>query len=174
MHFFKNLGRLFPTSALALAVFAVAGTAKADDVANIAVGVTVANSCSISSTALAFAGYDAVTNAATPVGANATLTVTCTDGFVTAVTLDQGLSPGVGSGAGTPVRRMTDGVNFLDYELKQDSQGGAVVWGSTVGTRQATTGTGGAVDMIVYGQIPAGQDQPAGVYGDVVVATVLF
>jgi spore coat protein U-like protein len=172
---YQTLRRVVRLGGLGFAgLVALAGTARADAGADIAVGVTVTDSCTISSTPLAFAGYDATANASTPVGANATLTVTCTSGFVTAVTLDEGQNAGTGSAPATPVRRMTDGTSFLNYVLNQDSQGGSVVWGATSGTQQATTGTGAPVDLTVYGRMPAGQNPPAGVYGDVVVATVLF
>jgi spore coat protein U-like protein len=175
MQMYQTLRHAIRLGSVGLAgLIAFAGTASADEAANIAVGVTVTESCTISSTALAFAGYNAALNASTPVGANATLTVTCTSGFATTVTLDEGDNAGAGSAPATPVRRMTDGTNFLNYTLNQDSQGGSVVWGDSAGTDAATTGTGAGVAMTVFGQMPAGQNPPAGVYGDVVVATVLF
>jgi spore coat protein U-like protein len=172
---FDILKRTIRLSVLGFAgLLTVAGTASADDAADIAVGVTVTNSCTISSTPVAFASYDSTLNATTPVGANATLTVTCTNGFETAVTLNEGENPGAGSAPATPARRMTDGTNFLNYTLNQDSQGGAVLWGDSAGTQQATIGTGAPVELTVFGRLPAGQNPPAGVYADVVVATVLF
>lgn len=175
MHMYETIKRAVRLGGLGFAgLLTVAGTASADAGADIAVGVTVTNSCTISSTPLAFPGYDSTLNAATPVGANATLTVTCTSGLVTAVTLNEGENADAGSAPATPVRRMTDGTNFLSYVLNQDAQGGSVVWGDSAGTQQATTGTGAAVALTVFGSMPAGQNPPAGVYGDVVVATVLF
>jgi spore coat protein U-like protein len=175
MQMYETLRRVIRLGSFGLAgLVAFAGTASADEAANIAVGVTVTDSCTISSTALTFAGYNAALNVSTPVGANATLSVTCTSGFETAVTLDEGDNPDAGSAPATPIRRMTDGTNFLNYTLNQDAQGGSVVWGDSAGTQAATTGTGAAVAMTVFGQMAAGQNPPAGVYGDVVVATVLF
>ena len=175
MKMYDTLKHAIRLSGLAFAgLLTVAGTASADDAADINVGVTVTNSCTISSTPLAFAGYDSTLNFSTPVNANATLTVTCTNGFETAVTLDEGQNPDAGSAPATPARRMTDGTNFLNYVLNQDSQGGSVLWGDSAGTQQATTGTGAAVPLTVFGRMPAGQNPPAGIYGDVVIATVLF
>ena len=123
MHMYETLKRAVRFGGLGFAgLVMVAGTASADAGADIAVGVTVTNSCTISSTPLAFPGYDSTLNAATPVGANATLTVTCTSGLVTAVTLNEGENADAGSAPATPVRRMTDGTNFLNYVLNQDSQ----------------------------------------------------
>lgn len=175
MQVIKKLVRFVSVAGVGLTgLVASAGTAHADASANMAVGVTVADSCTISSTPLAFAGYNSTVNASTPVGANATLTVTCTSGFATTVTLNEGLNEGAGSTPATPVRRMTDGTNFLNYVLNQDSQGGIVLWGDDPTTDADTTGTGAGVALTVYGQMPAGQNPPGGDYTDTVVATVLF
>jgi spore coat protein U-like protein len=68
---------------------------------------------------------------------------------------------------------LTDGTHFLSYALYSDTNRTAV-WGNTSGTGVASTGTGAAVSLPVYGAVSSGQNVPAGSYTDTVVATVTF
>lgn len=149
---------------------AFAGTATS----NMAVSATVTANCTITAGALAFGAYDPiVANATTPLPGNATLTVTCTNGSPTTITLDQGLNPAGGSTNAAPLRQMISGGNFLSYGLFQDNAL-TVTWGNTAGTGVAYTGTGVAGSVTVFGVVPAGQNVPAGTYNDTVVATITF
>jgi spore coat protein U-like protein len=150
---------------------AFAGTATS----SMSVSATVSGNCTIdASSGLAFGAYDpVVTNATTALNGTATISVTCTNGSPATLTLDQGLNPAGGSTNAAPLRQMASGGNIIGYGLFQDVAN-TIVWGNTAGTGVAYTGTGVAGSLTVYGQIPAGQNVPAGTYTDTVVATVTF
>jgi spore coat protein U-like protein len=65
--------------------------------------------------------------------------------------------------------------SYLNYALYQDA-GYNTVWGNVAGSWLTTTAATNkqARTYTVYGQIPGGQDEPAGSYTDTVVATVNF
>lgn len=150
---------------------AVAGTATS----NLAVSATVAANCTIDASAgLAFGTYDPiVTNASTALTGSGTISTTCTNGASATITLGQGANADTSSTDTAPLRRMTDGTDFLSYQLYTDS-GDSTVWGNTSATGAAVTGTGAAISTTVYGSVAAGQNVPAGSYTDTVVATVTF
>lgn len=135
----------------------------------------VSGSCSVSvTTNLAFGSYDPiVANAASPKNATAVISVNCANYLPYTVTLGQGSNPAFGSSNTTPLRQMASGANRLEYFLYQDS-GYATVWGNTAATCLASSGTSSAQAISVYGQVPAGQNKPAGSYSDTVLATVTF
>jgi spore coat protein U-like protein len=156
--------------ATALALGGISGTQAATD--NIAVTATVVANCAIAAGALDLGSYDpVVVNASTDALATSTITVTCTSGASATVTLGQGTTVGAGSTDADPNRRLTDGANFLNYGLFTDV-GRSVEWGNTAGTGVAHTGTGAGVPLTVYGNIPAGQNVPAGAYAGTVIATI--
>jgi spore coat protein U-like protein len=67
---------------------------------------------------------------------------------------------------------MTNGTDFLAYELYSDDTN-TTVWGAdTAGL--VVPQTGSAVNTTVYGVIPAGQNVGIGNYTDTVVATIEF
>jgi spore coat protein U-like protein len=135
---------------------------------------TVVNNCTISTSALASGNYDPVSaNASTALDGTGTVTVTCTKDATTKITLGQGSNANTGSTDAAPLRRMTDGTNFLSYSLYSDS-GRTTVWGNTPATGVDHTGTGTATNITVYGRVSAGQNVPAGSYSDTVLATVTF
>jgi spore coat protein U-like protein len=151
----------------------LAGTHTAD----LPVTASVSANCAISTSAVAFGAYDpAVANAAADLDQQGSVTVTCTTGANTTITLGEGDNADTGSSATVPLRRMSDGAgtpHYLSYFLYQDS-GRTTVWGDTVGTGVAQTGTGTAVAVDVFGRVTAGQNVPTGDYSDTVVATVTF
>ena len=148
-----------------------AGTATG----NMAVSMNVSANCTISAGDLTFASYDPVTaNHTSPLNGSAVLTLNCTNGAVTKVTLGQGANANAGSTEATPLRRSISGANFLSYWLFSDT-GRTTAWGNTVATGASYTGTGASdSSVIVYGQVAAGQNVPGGTYQDTVVATVTF
>ena len=160
---------------MAGALFAFGASASAQtDTADLDVSAEVTASCTITTSPLAFGSYDpVVTHAASPLEQTGGVTVTCTSGAATTVTLGQGLSADAGSTDAVPVRRMLSGADFLSYALYSDS-GRTTAWGNTAGAGVAHTGTGTATALTVYGRIPAAQNVPAGSYVDTVVATVTF
>lgn len=172
---FKKFG--FTTAkvvlATSLAVFSFnvnAGTATSD----LSTTATVVANCTISTAAVAFGNYDpVVANKTTALDATGTVTVTCTNGSATTVTLGQGANAATGSLAATPLRQMAASTNRLAYDLYSDTAR-SVIWADTTATGVAHTGTGAAVALTVYGRVPANQNKPTGSYADTVVATVTF
>ena len=137
------------------------------------VSATVSNNCTVNAGALSFGAYDPVSaNATTPLNATSTVTLTCTNGAATTIRLNQGINPLTGSTATVPLRQLAATTNRLRYYIYQDAAR-TTAWGdSTAG--KAFTGTGTAVAISVYGSIAAGQNVPAGSYGDTVTVTVNF
>lgn len=152
-----------------LAATAEAGVATS----NMNVTATVASSCSITAGAMAFGTYDAV--AGTQIDGSATLSVACSKGAVTTITLGQGGNAASGSTDLAPQRRMKDASNnTLGYTLYTDPTR-QTAWGNTSAVGVAYTSTSAAAtNLTVYGRITASQDVPAGAYSDVVVATISF
>lgn len=141
---------------------------------NMSVSATVVNSCTISAGSMSFGSYDpVVTNASTNLDQNATLTVTCTNQAATTITLGQGSNAAGGSTDAAPARRLANGTNYLSYALYQDASRNTV-WGNTVGTSNAYTGTGSSSSVSVYGRVTSAQNVPAGSYTDTVVVTITF
>jgi spore coat protein U-like protein len=151
------------------------GDAKADTAtSNLEVTASVSANCTISTAPVAFGAYDPVSaNASTPLDGNGTVTVTCTQGATTTITLGQGANSDAGSTDAVPLRRMADGANMMTYNLFQDA-GHSTAWGNTGGTGVGHSGTGTSTNISVYGRVPAGQNLPAGSYADTVVATITF
>lgn len=146
----------------------------ATETANLGVSATVSNNCLISTNPVAFGAYDTVdTNAAADLDGSGTVIVTCTLDAATTVTLGQGANAGIGSTDAAPLRRMTDGTDFLSYALFSDA-GRTAVWGNDAATDVPHTGTGTATNLTVYGRVAAAQNVTAGSYADTVVATVEF
>lgn len=151
-----------------LATPALAGTASS----NMGVSATVAASCTISAGALAFGAYDPVAGGA--VDGTATLSVACTAGSTSEITLGQGANADLGSNDDVPLRQMASGADRLSYTLYQDNSR-SVVWGnSSAASAEYVSGSAVASNVTVYGTIDAGQDVPAGSYSDTVTATITF
>jgi spore coat protein U-like protein len=165
--------------ALAFALVAVAPAAFAagSQPANLTISATVINNCKISTTPVGFSNYDPLS--ATPNQANGTVVITCTKNAAPTIWLGNGVS------YSAPNRRMTDGTNFMNYDLYKpltNVVGAACAyttrWGATAGTDDfvPTAAPAGLVARTynVCGQITAGQDLAAATFNDTVVATVNF
>jgi spore coat protein U-like protein len=166
---------LLAAGAAALAIGAASSTDAATATANLSVTASVTANCTITTAPVAFGAYDpVVANATTALNGTGTVSVTCTSGDSTTVTLGQGANAGGGSTDAAPVRRLNDGAtDYLSYSLYQDA-GRSTVWGNTAGTGVAYTGTGTVTVLTVYGAVAAGQNVPAGSYSDTVIATITF
>lgn len=167
---------LFAVTSVAFATLIAGGSADAATATdNLSVTASVAANCSISTAAVAFGAYDPiVTNASAALDGTGTVSVTCTDGASTTITLAQGANADVGSTDDAPVRRMNDGgTNYLAYLLYSDA-GRTTVWGNTAPTGLAHTGSGLVTNLTVYGRTTGGQNVPAGSYSDTVIATITF
>ena len=129
-------------AAAALGVGLAGGAIAATATGNIAVSATVTASCSMTVPTLAFGNYDPiVANASSPLTASANITVKCSSGFTPTLALSDGANA-----SGTN-KRMTDGTNFLNYNIYQPTDfisGTATCstteWGSVAGA-QSLTGT---------------------------------
>ncbi|HET9362759.1 MAG TPA: spore coat U domain-containing protein [Vicinamibacterales bacterium] len=138
--------------------------------ANLGVSATVTSNCTISTVALAFGNYDPVgANLAADLDSNGTVTVACTKGSTATIGLD------LGGNASASVRRMTDGTDFLTYELYQDATH-TTVWGNAGAglLSPAAAPSKAPRNFTVYGRVQANQDVTAGNYSDTVLATVNF
>jgi spore coat protein U-like protein len=85
-----------------------------------------------------------------------------------------GLDAGAGTGATVGSRKMTSGINLLNYTLYQET-GRTTVWGNTVST-DTVNATASILPAIhtVYGRVLSGQNVPAGAYTDTINVTVTY
>jgi|JI10StandDraft_1071094.scaffolds.fasta_scaffold76037_2 spore coat protein U-like protein len=174
----KNLLQL----SILTAVLSVGNAAfAASATANVAVSATVSKTCSITATPLAFGDYD-------PIGVNATADKTGT-GSVTVACAKGASSLTIGMSDGAHVsgtQRQMEGpttTDLLSYNLFQPSSTvpgaacpGTIPWTATGAGLMALSvaPSKAARTYNVCGTIPQGQDASAGVYNDIVVATVNF
>jgi len=158
-------------AAAILVLTALSGVTPADAataVGAVASQVDVASGCQISALPLVFSTYDQLGNM--PAYGQTSLAVTCTVGTAYNV----GLNAGTGTGATVTTRKMTSGINRLNYSLYQDS-GYTVVWGNTVGSNTVSgTFVFGQPPLQVYGRIPIGQALPGGTYTDTITVTITY
>jgi spore coat protein U-like protein len=129
------------------------------------VTATVASSCTVTATSLAFGNYTLA-----QLDGTSTITATCTNG----TTYTIGLDVGTFSGATTSTRKMTGpSAAGLSYSLFSDS-GRTTNWGNATGSWVSGTGTGAAQVLTVYGRIPANQTALIGSYTVIVTVTVTY
>jgi spore coat protein U-like protein len=150
---------------------ASAGSATSD----FTVTASVADNCTISTTAIAFGAYDpVVTNLTAPKDGTGSVTITCTQGAVATIGLNAGVNGGTAVGT---TRAMKSGSDQLNYEIYKATDH-AAVWGnsgtdllSPVAAPSTTPRT-----YTTFGRIPGAQiTVPAGAtYTDTVTATVNF
>jgi spore coat protein U-like protein len=130
------------------------------------VTATVVPSCSVTGGTLNFNSYDPLS--AAPTDGSLQIAVACTKGTTASI----GLSTGSHASAG--VRRMTDGIDFLSYELYQDA-GRTNVWTDTgAGLLTYLASTNASQLFSVEGRIAPGQNVAAGTFSDTVTITVTF
>jgi spore coat protein U-like protein len=164
------------TTASGVALAAVMVLASSPDAhaqtasANLNVSASVAEKCTIATTPLNFGEYDPVQNhLASPLDGTGTVIVRCTQGATANIGLDQGDNVSGGS------RRMTDGTNYLTYELYSNDIR-TQVWGNSAPAwfTPPAAPSAAARTFTVYGRVFGAQDVPSGNYADVVEATVNF
>jgi spore coat protein U-like protein len=132
------------------------------------VQVTIGAACTINSAPTLDFGSQGVLTA--NVDQTSTLDIQCTNS--TPYTI--GLDAGTGTGATVAVRKMTSGVNTVNYMLYSDSSRTSV-WGNTVGTDTlANSGNGASQYYTVYGRVPAQTTPAPGTYTDTVTVTVAY
>lgn len=139
----------------------------------------VSTNCSITTTPVAFSTYDPIgANVTTPLNASGSVTVTCVKGTSPIIAM------GLGNYANGSQRRMSNGSDYLAYELYQPPNNtpgspcsfpATTVWGSNGNAFSATVATDkNARAYSVCGAVSAGQNPSVGTYTDTVVATVTF
>jgi spore coat protein U-like protein len=157
-------------SALLLLMLALLGstpTWAATQQTSFLVTATVISVCTITATPMAFGNYSPL--GGSPTDATSTITITCTQGAVTHVGLDNGANFSGGN------RRMMFLTSFLNYQIYKDSNH-ATLWGNST-PDWLDTGTAPSIaprNFTAYGRITAAQDVPIGAYLDTVTATVDF
>lgn len=134
--------------------------------ASLTVSATVAPSCTVQGSAIAFGNYTT-----SQVDQSGNVAVNCSNGTSYVVAVDAGSA----SGASVDNRKMTGPANAtLNYSLFQDAAR-SKVWGSTTGSNTiAGTGNGNLQNLPVYARVPGGQSTQAGVYSDVVSITLTY
>ena len=165
----RTMGILAGATGL-LAVLATPRAYAATATADLAVSATVSSNCTISTAPLAFGAYDPVgTHSAADLNGTGTVTVACTKNVSPTIAL------GLGDNASGATRRLTDGTDYLTYQLYKDAAR-TQAWGDSGGDLLS----GGAApskaprNFTVYGAVAGGQDVAAGDYDDTVEATVNF
>ncbi|WP_323763570.1 spore coat U domain-containing protein [Marinovum sp.] len=136
-------------------------------VSDFAVSAQTVASCELDVGSLDFGQ---ISNLAAPADATAAVDIRCTSGTGYSVSMGLGDGPGVSDPA---LRRMQGALGTLAYGLYRDPAR-SLVWGEAANQRNSATGTGYGQRFTVYGRIHAGQQAPAGSYGDSVVVTVHY
>jgi spore coat protein U-like protein len=123
-----------------------------------------AATCTVSTSGIAFGGYDPFVNQ--HVDSVANISVDCDETTPYSIALS--------TGAGTyDSRAMTSGIHQLLYNLYIDATL-TTVWGDGTGDSATVSDTQAIANHIVYGRIPARQDAYVGVYSDTIVITLTF
>ncbi len=123
-----------------------------------------AATCTVSTSGIAFGGYDPFV--AQDVDSVASIGVTCDETTSYSIALS--------TGAGTYEQRvMTSGLHQLLYNLYTDATL-STVWGDGTGHSATVSDTQLLATHTVYGRIPARQNPHVGVYGDTIVITLTF
>ncbi len=140
------------------------------DTAGLSIGADVKAMCTIATNAIAFGDYDPiVANASANLDGAGAVRIACTK------SVSPNIGLGLGANASGAVRRMTNGTDFLSYELFSNSSR-TTVWGNASGSWLAAGAATSKAERSfdVYGRVAPGQDVSVGAYTDSVVATVNF
>ena len=120
--------------------------------------------CTLSTSGIAFGGYDPFVNQHVDSAAN--ITVTCDETTSYSIALSTG-------GGTYDARVMTSGLHQLMYNLYIDPTW-STVWGDGTGQSAPVSDMQTVGNYTVYGRIPARQNAYVGVYSDTIVITVTF
>lgn len=138
-------------------------------------GAARAQSCTASSTALAFGSYMTTQSSATT--ANATISVTCQATVAVLATITTSVSPGSSGNAAS--RTLTNGSNSLAYNVYTNPTY-SQVWGDGTGGTSPVTASvllsvgSATTTATAYGQITALQNVAPGPYTDTLIVTVAW
>lgn len=126
---------------------------------------TFANTCRISATNLDFGQTPPPSS---PLSGQSTITVQCPANTAWSIALDDGLNYSGG------MRHMTSNGSYVAYHLYTDANHSRV-WGTLGATVSGTTdANANAVNVPVYGQVPAQPTAVAGSYSDTIIATLTY
>ncbi|WP_394788043.1 spore coat U domain-containing protein [Rhodoferax sp.] len=139
-------------------------THAATATANFNVTATVATSCAVSATDLAFGTYSEST--ATDATTTSTISVNCT--LLTPYTI----SLNSGNYASGSTRRMGSGTSRLTYEIYRDPAMTGIFGTVAALLGVSGVGTGLAIPNTIYGKIPKNQNVTPGSYLDQITVTV--
>jgi len=133
--------------------------------------------CSVAASSTVFGGYSFSNTAPTNVAGN--VQVSCSLIGLLSLLVSYDISLSTGASSSYAPRKMANGANWLKYNLYKDASRSAIWGNSTSGTSIVSDGyLVGLLTTVrnyaVYGQIPAGQNVPAGVYSDTIVVTVNY
>jgi spore coat protein U-like protein len=146
--------RLISGGFLVLATLGAGFTSAATTTATFQVNATVVKFCSAAATNMGFGTYDPLSG--TPLDSTSTVSVTCTK----ATPFTVALSAGATTGATLAQRRMTNGTDFMQYNL-YTTTARTTIWGDGTGSTATVGGTGvnlaTPVALTVYGRIPTAQ-----------------
>ena len=167
----------FKTLLGALVLFAAgSGSALAQSVTDFEVRITITEACEFSSSAPTDVDFGTVARSVNPADAAGALLVDCTVGTPYSIALDAGQNS-TAAVASANNRRMVLAGQFVPYGLYRDA-GRTQFWGDVAGASGNVlvgAGTGTAQNVPVYGRVPTGSTNvPAGIYVDVVQATLTF
>lgn len=138
---------------------------------NFQVTITITNSCDAASLAATDVNFGSHTFLDSNIVASSNLSVKCTTGAPYQIALNAGANPS--TPGDTTTRRMSDGTNFVPYNLYSDAAYSSS-WGDTSTTGEvAATGTGAVQSFPIYGKALPG-NVPAGTYNDTIQATVTY
>ena len=153
----------------ALGLTAAPAARAATATGSLAVTGTIAATCQVNTSSLAFGTFNPVLN--TNLNVNGSVSISCTNG----TPYNIGLGVGAGTGATITNRVMMSGSNKLTYQIYRDAAQ-TQNWGQTVGTDTVTgTGTGSAQTVTAYGRIVSGQTTAViGSYTDTVTVTITY
>lgn len=152
----------------ALLVLSAASGARAGEAgAVMEARIELVNNCRVTARDLDFGVRDTL---ASTIDASTTLDVACTNRGPFTVRFDRG----TGAGASFAARRLSNGVDTVDYSLYADASRSRVLGDAAEGSVQLTgTGAGDTQTFTVFGRVFAGQGPKSpGVYTDTVTATL--
>jgi spore coat protein U-like protein len=163
---------LIAVAMLAVGGFAATAGAVTTQTAQFQVKIAIQNTCDVTSLSASDMDFGTHTYLDSNINATSTIQIKCTNGNTYHIGLDAGANAATPSD--TTTRRMTDGTNYVPYQLYTDNSH-TTPWGNSATDGWiAATGTGAAQSFTVYGQATPSSSAPAGNYADTVTATVTF
>ncbi len=165
----KNVSTRVSAAIAALMMLGMGGaSAQTVDTTTFQVRATVVPVCTIQANNVDFGTYNAAV--AAPTDATSTITVRCTLSTPFRVLLNGGSATG-----GTIMNRMmSNGTNQVGYQLFVDNARTSVWGDGAQGVSHSGVGTGVATALTVFARMSPNQFVQAGVYTDLVTATLEY